>query len=357
MSIAVGTPWQSIGSIADGCRRTTEAPGRARPGAPAPAHPPPGRYRRHAGRRRHRRGRGHRGGQRQRRRHGLPGGPEHPEHAHRTHAARTRHAAGRHTRGESTAAVLGPATGVRGTTPVPVLMYHVIARRPPAPRSRACTCSPSQFAAQMQALKAGRLARGDPGPAPGLLDQGGQAPRRQADRHHLRQRLPLAVHRGAAGAAQDGLGRRREHPAQRPAAVTGRADQQRGQGDGERRLGARHPGHQPRRSHHPGRRAAALPDRHRPQDDPAPLRRARQLVLLPVGPLRHDRDQRRARRRLCRLHHGHPRLGRPLQRPLPPAAPARAGRHQPVGPAQRRSPTTAPRRRRRAPTGGPSASG
>ena len=100
------------------------------------------------------------------------------------------------------------------------------------------------------------------------------------------------------------------------------------------RLGARHPGHQPRRPHHPGRRAAALPDRQRAQDDPAPLRGPRQLVLLPLGPLRHDGDRRRALRRLRRLHHRRPRLGRAVQRPLPPTAAARAGRHEPLGAAR-----------------------
>ena len=96
--------------------------------------------------------------------------------------------------------------------------------------------------------------------------------------------------------------------------------------------------------------AAALPDRHRPQDDPAPLRGARQLVLLPVWPLRHDGDRRRAHRRLRRLHHRGPRLGRPVQRPLPPPAPAGAGRHESRRPAQadRRQPHR--RRRRRVPT-------
>ncbi len=72
-----------------------------------------------------------------------------------THAkARTRHVAGRHTRGESTAAVLGPATGVRGTTPVPVLMYHVIAPPPNGAPFPGLYVQPQEFAAQMQALKA-----------------------------------------------------------------------------------------------------------------------------------------------------------------------------------------------------------
>ena len=67
--------------------------------------------------------------------------------------ARHRHVAGRHTRGASTAAVLGPATGVRGTTSVPVLMYHVIAAPPGGAPFPGLYVQPQEFAAQMQALK------------------------------------------------------------------------------------------------------------------------------------------------------------------------------------------------------------
>jgi peptidoglycan/xylan/chitin deacetylase (PgdA/CDA1 family) len=71
-----------------------------------------------------------------------------------THAAaRSRHATARHTRGESTAAVLGPATGAPGTTPVPVLMYHVIAPPPSNAPFPGLYVQPQEFAAQMQALK------------------------------------------------------------------------------------------------------------------------------------------------------------------------------------------------------------
>jgi peptidoglycan/xylan/chitin deacetylase (PgdA/CDA1 family) len=80
--------------------------------------------------------------------------------AKRTHTARsTTHAAGRshpaasHRRGESTAAVLGPATGVRGTESVPVLMYHVIAPPPSGAPFPGLYVTPQEFAAQMQALK------------------------------------------------------------------------------------------------------------------------------------------------------------------------------------------------------------
>jgi peptidoglycan/xylan/chitin deacetylase (PgdA/CDA1 family) len=67
--------------------------------------------------------------------------------------ARSRHAAGRHVRGESTAAVLGPATGARGTASVPVLMYHVIAAPPSGAPFPGLYVQPQEFAAQMQALK------------------------------------------------------------------------------------------------------------------------------------------------------------------------------------------------------------
>jgi peptidoglycan/xylan/chitin deacetylase (PgdA/CDA1 family) len=67
--------------------------------------------------------------------------------------ARRRRQAGRHVRGASTAAVLGPATGVRGTASVPVLMYHVIAAPPGGAPFPGLYVQPQEFAAQMQALK------------------------------------------------------------------------------------------------------------------------------------------------------------------------------------------------------------
>ncbi|HEY2318766.1 MAG TPA: polysaccharide deacetylase family protein [Solirubrobacteraceae bacterium] len=74
---------------------------------------------------------------------------------HATHATRTSHrAAGRHARGASTAAALGPATGVRGTASVPVLMYHVIAPPPSGAPFPGLYVQPQEFAAQMRALKA-----------------------------------------------------------------------------------------------------------------------------------------------------------------------------------------------------------
>jgi peptidoglycan/xylan/chitin deacetylase (PgdA/CDA1 family) len=67
--------------------------------------------------------------------------------------ARPRRAADRHARGASTAAVLGPATGVPGTAAVPVLMYHVIAAPPGGAPFPGLYVQPQEFAAQMQALK------------------------------------------------------------------------------------------------------------------------------------------------------------------------------------------------------------
>jgi peptidoglycan/xylan/chitin deacetylase (PgdA/CDA1 family) len=70
-----------------------------------------------------------------------------------THAAAPAHARSHRTRGESTAAVLGRATGLRGTAAVPVLMYHVIAAPPSGAPFPGLYVQPQEFAAQMQALK------------------------------------------------------------------------------------------------------------------------------------------------------------------------------------------------------------
>ena len=71
-----------------------------------------------------------------------------------THAARSSHRTGQHhARGESTAAILGPATGAKGTAAVPVLMYHVIAAPPSGAPFPGLYVQPQEFSAQMQALK------------------------------------------------------------------------------------------------------------------------------------------------------------------------------------------------------------
>ncbi|HEX4011117.1 MAG TPA: polysaccharide deacetylase family protein [Solirubrobacteraceae bacterium] len=66
---------------------------------------------------------------------------------HVTHATARRH------HGQSTAAVLGPATGKPGTASVPVLMYHVIAAPPGGAPYPGLYVQPQEFAAQMAALK------------------------------------------------------------------------------------------------------------------------------------------------------------------------------------------------------------
>ncbi len=74
---------------------------------------------------------------------------------HRSRASRTRsdrHAATHKARSGST--VTGTATGKPGTTPVPVLMYHVIAPPPPGAPFPGLYVPAAEFAAQMQALKA-----------------------------------------------------------------------------------------------------------------------------------------------------------------------------------------------------------
>ena len=68
-------------------------------------------------------------------------------------AARSRAPAAPH-RGGSTAVALGPATGTPGTAAVPVLMYHVIAAPPSGAPFPGLYVLPTEFAAQMDALKA-----------------------------------------------------------------------------------------------------------------------------------------------------------------------------------------------------------
>ena len=217
-------------------------------------------------------------------------------------------------RGASTASVLGPATGKPGTASVPILMYHVInAAADRERRSRACTCRAAGVRRPDAGAQISGLASGHARSAARLLEARRAPASGQADRAHLRQRLPLAVRDGAAGPQAPRLGSRREHPAQRPAAVPGRADQRRGPRSGRGGLGARHPGDQPRRPDHARPVRAPLPGRHRPRDPQTPVRRAGQLVLLPVGPLQRDRNRCRPFRRVRRLDDGRPGLGRPVE--------------------------------------------
>ena len=70
-----------------------------------------------------------------------------------THAGAPAPARSRRARGESTAAVLGHATGPPGTASVPVLMYHVIAAPPSGAPFPGLYVQPQEFAAQMHALR------------------------------------------------------------------------------------------------------------------------------------------------------------------------------------------------------------
>lgn len=69
----------------------------------------------------------------------------------RTHARRHPTPAASH---GDTASALGPATGRPGTASVPILMYHVIAAPPAGAPFPGLYVNASEFAAQMQALKA-----------------------------------------------------------------------------------------------------------------------------------------------------------------------------------------------------------
>jgi peptidoglycan/xylan/chitin deacetylase (PgdA/CDA1 family) len=88
------------------------------------------------------------------------GGSSPAKSAGRSAPARRRHrpdhtGAHRPPRGASTAAALGPGTGRPGTATVPILMYHVIAPPPSGAPFPGLYVLPGEFAAQMQALKAG----------------------------------------------------------------------------------------------------------------------------------------------------------------------------------------------------------
>jgi len=65
----------------------------------------------------------------------------------------TGHRAGGHARFHPGSTVIGTPTGKPGTTPVPILMYHVIAPPPPGAPFPGLYVPAPEFAAQMQALK------------------------------------------------------------------------------------------------------------------------------------------------------------------------------------------------------------
>ena len=191
------------------------------------------------------------------------------------------------------------------------------ARRPPALRSRACTLTPAEFAAQMQALKRAGWHAVTLDQVEANWREGMPLGAGQADRGELRQRLPVAVHAGAAGPAPARLGRRGEHPAERPAALAGRppADAQiRGLVAAGWELDTQ--GIQPRRPDH-ARRAASCTTRWPSRADRSSgATTCRSTGSATRRPLRRDRDRRRARPPATRLDDRRAGLGARGRGPL-----------------------------------------
>ena len=191
---------------------------------------------------------------------------------------------------------------------VPILMYHVINPAPAGAPFPGLYVPPAEFAAQMHALAAGGLSRRDDGSDVALLARRCSAAGAPC-RRQLRQRLPLAVLKRAAGAERARLARRREPAAERPATLAGGADPRRGARAAARRLGARYPGHQPRRPDHARPRRAARTGGHSARRADCALPRRRQLVLLPLRPLQRHRHSCGPRGRLPRVDDGRSGLG------------------------------------------------
>src|SRR5206468_1359180 len=70
-----------------------------------------------------------------------------------THAGSTRSSASAPKQGGSVSAIPAGHGGPPGQQPIPILMYHVIAAPPPGAPFPGLYVAPSEFAAQMQALK------------------------------------------------------------------------------------------------------------------------------------------------------------------------------------------------------------
>ena len=123
----------------------------------------------------------------------------------------------------SSSAAIRTANGKPGTASAPILMYHVINPPPPGAPFPGLYVSASEFAAQMQALAHAGYHPVTTRSAVLLLAARHAPAGGQTARPHLRQRLPVAVHQRAARAPPARLGRRREHPAHRVAAIARRA--------------------------------------------------------------------------------------------------------------------------------------
>src|SRR5919205_1922752 len=143
-----------------------------------------------------------------------------------------------------------------------------------------------------------RLPRGHAAPRLRLLDRQAGPPA-QADRPHLRRRLPQRLHRRAAHAPRTPLARRPRPRGAEPPAGVGHEARDGAQADRRRLGGRRAHAHAPRPD---DRRPDRAPARGRglPCRDPADVPPAGRLLLLPLRPLRRRRDRRRPRGRLPR---------------------------------------------------------
>ena len=235
--------------------------------------------------------------------------------------------------GGSTAAALGSASGPPGHATVPILMYHVIAAPPAGAPFPGLYVQPQEFAAQMQALKAAgwhavtldqlraswtrgaRLPAGKPIVI--TFDNGSHSQYISAlpVLHHMGWAADENIQLSGLPPSQGGL---TEAEVQGMVNAGWELDTQ----------GISHADLISAR-----RLAAALPGGGRTPAPAAPLPRARQLVLLPVGSLQLHGHRRRPRSRVRGLHDRGPGLGGTLQRCLPPPSPARPRWHEPVGTA------------------------
>jgi len=84
---------------------------------------------------------------------GRSGGASQPARSDTGSAGSASHLRGQSSARSSPASSAEPATGPPGTQPVPILMYHVIAAPPAGAPFPGLYVTPSEFAAQMQALK------------------------------------------------------------------------------------------------------------------------------------------------------------------------------------------------------------